>query len=1222
MSPELAPELAPELDSDLAPPFSKVDEDEVRNIDGMKLNKPYYFQTLIEQKDPLLILKEDTPQFNSYPRTCSSNMRRQPVILSDSQLEKINTEHPGFLRDEDVVTYGSNPEKPFHYICPRYWCLKTNTIIDPKDLKEVKGKDGKKELVHPTCGKVLPKGEKKVKPGYYIYEFYSQKPGKKDYKKYPSLIPDSHPDGYCLPCCFDKYNTEGRIKAMEKCTNKEESKKEKVNEKEQKGQDEYIKGPDKFPLDIGRWGYLPVEIQTMLHVSSGDCQISKTNTNIKENHPCLLRHGIEINNKQSFISCISDVLFFAKKSTDKKPSIVLNIEEMKEHLIQSISIDTFIKYQNGNLVSDFHNLDKEVDINKYRSSKLFSKLDIKNPEEKIYFTKVVTAFENFIDFLRDPDAFIDHTYLWDIISMPNPQLFPSGVNIVILQLNDDDITNNVSILCPTNHYSSEFYQARKPTIILLKKDEYYEPIYSYTNSNIDGEKNIIVSKEFKEYDPKLSKTMKAVFKEIIKPFFNLICRPLESIPNIYKAKRALILYDLVQKLDSYDYIIKKLVINFNNKVIGVVAEEPNGTGNIGFIPCYPSYLDENLKKDLDYVFMTDLGLWNTYQNTINFLNKLDGRSKKRRPEADIPCKPAFKVVEDENVVGILTSTNQFIQLSQPILISDIPHKLDIPTINNNNYIIDSSKKPMIQSEVEFTTKTDVDEERVDYIKKIRLETSFYNVFRNTIRVLINDYENVKIREQIESELLKEYIIYSEKLKNIDEYLRNLVKDKIQFIGDENYYKLINEVSTCIVKDAESCNALPNLCAVTESGKCNMILPEKNLMTKKLNEPIYYSRMADELIRYNRIKSFMFQPQSYLSFGNIGYNLRDNEIILIQSLLTQDYFESLIPATMNKYTKFYSYDEAQPIKTQVYDNLIPSLDDAIGRKNEKICYKITNDNIISSIWKPCFPETYKEIEYSKYSFCTFKFIIDLIEKKTGEEFSINQIKNQLFDEYKKYLGTYMDKIIDILILEGKKTLGDQVQSGTLSFANFIYTDNYFLTPFDLWLLVVKYKIPTIFISQKTILQTNHEKSEFLGYGNRDDDFSFIILPAFRAENIPGYKIIISDQADIFIPLNKLNDEYVDRVHSAIENQITIENYLKEFIKSKKTTYSKKIPVKPIKPILIDSDSEDTPKAKQKVQRKKKIIVEEDIPSIPKKQASKKINAKEKKSVTKKNIKILE
>ena len=1193
--------------------FEKVEEDEVRNIDGMKLNKPYYFQTLIEQKDPVLILKEDTPQFNSYPRTCSSSMRRQPVILSDSQLEKINKEHPGFLRDEDVVTYGSNPDKQFHYICPRFWCLKTNTIIDPNDLKEIKGKDGKTELVHPTCGKVLPKGEKKVKPGYYIYEFYPSKKGKKDNKKYPSLIPDSHPDGFCLPCCFDKYNTEGRIKAMEKCkTSKETNKKEK----ETKGQDEYIKGPDKFPLDIGRWGYLPAEIQTMLHVSSGECQISKTNTNIKENHPCLLRHGIIINDKQSFISCISDVLFFAKKMDKKFGAPILNIEDMKEYIIESISIDSFIKYQNGNLVTDFHNLEKEVDINKYSDSKLFSKLNMENPEEKIYFTKVVTAFENFFEFLRDPDAVIDHTYLWDIFSMPNPRLFTNGINLIILQLNDDDITNNVSLLCPTNHYSSEFYQARKPTILLLKKDEYYEPIYSYTNSNVNGEKNIIISKEFKEYDPKLSKTMRAVFKEIIKPFFNLICRPLESIPNVYKAKRSLLLYDLVQKLDGYEYTIKKLVINFNNKVIGVIAEEPGDSRKIGFIPCYPSYLDENLKKEIDYVFMTDLGLWNTYENTISFLNKLDRRSKKRRPEPDIPCKPAFKVIEDDHVVGVLTSTNQFVQLSQPILIDDIPSHLDIPSLNNNNYIVDSSKRPMIQSEVQFTTQTDVDKERVDYIKRIRLETSFYNVFRNTIRILMNDYENVKIREKIESEMTKEYIIYSEKLKNIDEYLRLLVKDKIQFIGDENYYKLINEVSTCIVKDAESCNALPNLCAVTESGKCNMILPEKNLITKKMNEPIYYNRMADELIRYNRIKSFMLQPQSYLSFGNIGYNLRDNEIILIQSLLTQDYFESLIPARMNKYTKYSSYDEIQPVKTQVYDNLIPSLDDAIGRKNDKTCIKITNDKIVSSIWNPCFPDNYKEIEYSKYNFCTFIFIIDLIERKTGEKFSTSQIKNQLFDEYKKYFGLYMDKIVDILILEGKKTLGDQVHSGTLSFSNFIYTDNYFLTIFDLWLLVMKFKIPTIFISQKTILQTKYEKHEFIAYGSREDDFAFIIVPGFRPENIPGYKIVSSDEGEIFISLDKLNDECVERIYNAMDTSITVETFLQEFTKPKKTTYVKKKPI-----IIIDSESEEV--AKPKVQRKKKIIVEEDVSPVieeekPKKQ-TKKQQVKPKKDVTKRNVK---
>jgi hypothetical protein len=1007
-------------------------------------------------------------------------MRKQPVILTDTQLEKINKEHPGFLREEDVIKYGSNPKNQFNYICPRYWCLKNNTVIDPDELEEVIGKDGKKELFHPNCGKVLPKGEKKVKPGYYIYEFYKPKPGKKDYKKYPGLITDSHPDGLCLPCCFDKYNTEGRIKANKRCYGeKVEEKKKVVKEIDEREEDDYIKGPDKFPLDPGRWGFLPPEIQTMLHEVNADCQISKTNSNLKENHPCLLRHGIEINNKQSFIACISDVIFFSREVTsasgETEIAKILSISDMRKRIIKSLSIDTFVKYQNGNLVTDFHEPSKRIDIEEYSDTKLYSKLKINdNPQDKAYFTKVVTAFENFKAFLSDEDAIIDHTYLWDIISMPNKYLFPNGVNLVIFNLPKDDITNNVQLLCPTNHYSSEFYQARKPTIIIMKEDNYYEPIYSYqikARTQLDvpidsirflnkqkekSQQNITegsrvkcnvhpdekgynlpakvikinykkktvdlihdpwwegISKKFKEHDPKLSKTMRAVFKEIIKPFFNIICKPLDSMPTVYKAIRPLLLYDLVQKLDKYEYKIKKLVINFNNKVIGVVAEEPGTSTNTGFIPCYPSALNEDLKKDLDYVFMTDLSLWNTYENTVRFLNKLDNRSKKRRAEPDIPCKPAFKIVEDEHVVGILTNTNQFIQLSQPIRLDEVNPDLDIPSINNNNYIVDIKAKPMVNTEVDFTTQNDVDDVRVDYIKKIRLETNFYNVFRNTIRVLLNDYENVKTREKIENAMLNEYIIYSEKLNNITKLLHDLIKNKIEFTGDENYYKLINEVSTCIVKNDESCKDTPNLC-VTENGSCNMILPEKNLITKKGNESIYYGRMADELIRYNRIKSFMLQPQTYLSFGSIGYNLRDNEIILIQSLLTQEYFETLIPAITNKYIQYNSYDEVEPIITQVYDNAIPSLDHAIGRKNVTSCESKVNEVITSSVWKNCFPDNYSEIEYSKTNYCTFSFISDLIEKKTGKKLEINEVKNELYDEYKKYIEKYIDKITNILIL---------------------------------------------------------------------------------------------------------------------------------------------------------------------------------------------------------------
>jgi hypothetical protein len=45
--------------------------------------------------------------------------------------------------------------------------------------------------------------------------------------------------------------------------------------------------------------------------------------------------------------------------------------------------------------------------------------------------------------------------------MPNPKLFKDGVNLIILQIANRDITNNIEIVCPTNHYSDGFFDIRK-----------------------------------------------------------------------------------------------------------------------------------------------------------------------------------------------------------------------------------------------------------------------------------------------------------------------------------------------------------------------------------------------------------------------------------------------------------------------------------------------------------------------------------------------------------------------------------------------------------------------------------------------------------------------------------------------------------------------------------------------------------------------------------------
>ncbi len=171
------------------------------------------------------------------------------------------------------------------------------------------------------------------------------------------------------------------LSIIERITKKEEiiAEKEikKIVEKEN-----YIKGPDKYPLGNFRWGFLPVQVQTFLHEINEDCQISKTNTNIKPNHPCLLRHGVEISKKQSFIACISDILnfniYYKDAKTDTKNfKKILSIKEMREKISDSITIDTFVTYQNGNLVTDFHNMSNKdsIDVEKYRAtSKLFLKL--------------------------------------------------------------------------------------------------------------------------------------------------------------------------------------------------------------------------------------------------------------------------------------------------------------------------------------------------------------------------------------------------------------------------------------------------------------------------------------------------------------------------------------------------------------------------------------------------------------------------------------------------------------------------------------------------------------------------------------------------------------------------------------------------------------------------------------------------------------------------------
>jgi hypothetical protein len=444
-------------------------------------------------------------------------------------------------------------------------------------------------------------------------------------------------------------------------------------------------------------------------------------------------------------------------------------------------------------------------------------------------------------------------------------------------------------------------------------------------------------------------------------------------------------------------------------------------------------------------------------------------------------------------------------------------------------------------------------------------------------------------------------------------LHNLVKETIVFATENNIpYKYTEledkDIHTCISQIDEKCGVKGSICRIT-NNKCQLVLPKMNLINDTDNELYYYGRMADELIRYNRIKSLIFKPQSYLSFGQIKYNLRDDEIIILQDLLNQEFFENLIPADINKFARYNTYDTAEPLITQTYKKDI-ELDEAINPYHVRDCAKSEPKQIKSLYWKKCFPNNYKEIDYSGSNYCSLYLIIDLVAEFTNKTLNIEDVKEDLIEAYSNLTDNFtnqnrINKIIDVLREEAQFD-ANQLQDNTIKFDQMIYHDGFVAVNFDLWLLLVKYKIPSVFISSKLIPETRYNLSEFVCYTNMDDkEFAIIITPAMykRSDNkFPEYKIVVNNKNNAKINLDDIKKEdsesindCLTKIEHAIIDYITIEDYL-DLVYEKDVTTKYKPKKKGIReiqfeeitaPIADNENFEIIPKKQPKKIKGKKI-----------------------------------
>ncbi len=341
----------------------------------------------------------------------------------------------------------------------------------------------------------------------------------------------------------------------------------------------------------------------------------------------------------------------------------------------------------------------------------------------------------------------------------------------------------------------------------------------------------------------------------------------------------------------------------------------------------------------------DEDIWTDYNTTLNTLRKIKADSQNR-----ILCEPKIKILEDGLIIGIITETNQFIQVSPPSENISIEDGMETQSLETQSLETQNSSNYLDADKVIETSKT-ADLKRSDAIKKIALESNFFSIFRTVIRNILNKYENRDKRKKILDLLDSPYKMYKQKLKLAVELLHELVGEIILFQDIELAELLaFDEITGCSKninseqigseqtgnEQTGSDQSGKKLYCLTQSGD-KYTIPSKHLISDLDNEKIYYSRIADELIRYRRIRLFMFQTNFYLNITSSEYKINDDEFMILQSILGTDYFKGLTAFNSNQYVKNITYDIAEPSITQTYSNEI-SLDDQRKMVQTNILYK--------------------------------------------------------------------------------------------------------------------------------------------------------------------------------------------------------------------------------------------------------------------------------------------
>jgi hypothetical protein len=414
---------------------------------------------------------------------------------------------------------------------------------------------------------------------------------------------------------------------------------------------------------------------------------------------------------------------------------------------------------------------------------------------------------------------------------------------------------------------------------------------------------------------------------------------------------------------------------------------------------------------------------------------------------------------------------------------------------------------------------------------------------------LNQYKNKLYKQQINEIIENPRYLYKSKLETVERIIRKIANKTVMFQAfDEATLLELDEITDCFSNPTEK-----KYCILQKSGEYQIILPEKHLISGLNNNNIYFSRVADELIRYKRIQLFMMDTKTYLNITNTEYKINTDEMIMLESLLTSEYFKSIEPYEHGKDTKI-TYETANPVITQKYsndvsldlqqqmvisDNTKEEIQDKFGieciRRVMPVIGKTTSE------WKSFFPKTATEIELHSSIKCSYYPIIYIYNSVYNIQMTIEQVKSELANEYEKYMIKYQKQILDILRKQGKRDMVDEIIEGKYTLQTIIATEVYYLTNLDLWILAKHFSLPIILFHQKklkNLINTVNWLKLSDPLSDKVQEFYFIRVstePLNPGNYLPQYNLIK--------PALKSNSNSMTQLFSSAipESTMTLETY---------------------------------------------------------------------------------